>query len=410
VNEPTAGEVVEARTGGDPGLGYGAAARDVVFTYSIDTLADAGRREFSFTSDQALLTIRDATDEVRRVLVANPWRSVPAVALRLLRSPRQEAVRVDGTAIVRPLRLRRRDPTTVPELRDCYQRYDRILERRARRRGLVDPAVLTFSPFVAAFCPMPWASSVTYYAQDDWASYLPVRPWWPAYRESYRALRDKGARIICVSAELAGRVAGNGPVVVQPNGIVAAQWDTPLPPPAAVTGMARPIVAYVGTIDGRLDTSLIAKVADDDAVGSVAFIGPLHDTDITATLRSIPKVALCGPMSRAELAGALMYSDACIIPHVINSLTRAMSPMKLYEYLAAGKPVATIDIPAVHGVSERVIIASADDFPKAVRTALELPGMGEDERLQFVCENSWAARHARTLRVMLAEDDDWWQV
>jgi teichuronic acid biosynthesis glycosyltransferase TuaH len=413
VNEPTAGEatdVVQTRTGGDPGLDHGAGARDVVFTFSTDTLADAGRREFSFTSDQALLTIRGDTDRVRRVVVANSWRSVPAVALRLMRSPRQEAVRVGGTAFVRPLRLRRHDPIAVPALRESYQQYDRILGRRARRLGLVSPAVLTFNPFVAAFCPMPWASSVTYYAQDDWASYPPVRPWWPAYRESYRALRDKGARIICVSAELAGRVAGNAPAVVQPNGIVEAQWDTPLPPPPAITGMTRPIVAYVGTIDGRLDTSLIAKVAGDDAVGSVAFIGPVRDSDIEATLRSIPKVALCGPMSRAELAGALMYSDACIIPHVINSLTLAMSPMKLYEYLAAGKPVATIDIPAVHGVSERVIIASADNFPKAVRTALELPGLDEDERLQFVRENSWAARHARTLGVMLAGESDWWQV
>ena len=410
MNEPAVGEIVKARTDTDPGPGHGAGVRDVVFTFSIDTLADAGRREFSYTSDQALLTICGATDRVRRVVVANPWRSVPAVALRLMRSPRQEKVRVNGTAVVRPLRLPRRDPIAVPALRESYQRYDRILERRVRRQGLVDPAVLTFNPFVAAFCRMSWASSVTYYAQDDWASYLPVRPWWPAYRESYRALRDKGARIICVSAELASRVAGNDPVVVQPNGIAEAQWDAPLPPPAAVTGMTHPIVAYVGTIDGRLDTSLIAKVADDDAVGSVAFIGPLHDTGIAATLRSIPKVTLCGPMSRAELAGALMYSDACIIPHVINSLTLAMSPMKLYEYLAAGKPVATIDIPAVHGVSDRVIIAPADDFPKAVRTALKLPGLSEDERLQFVRANSWAARHARTLRVMLAEDNDWWQV
>jgi len=250
---------------------------------------------------------------------------------------------------------------------------------------------------------------VTYYAQDDWASYPPVRPWWPAYREAYRALSEKGVRIICISSELARRVAVNTPVVVQPNAIVEAHWSRPLPPPPAVSGMTRPIVAYVGTIDARLDTELIAKVSDDDAIGSLAFIGPLADGAIEEKLRSIPKVRLTGPMSRAELAGALMYSDACVIPHVINSLTSAMSPMKLYEYLAAGKPVATVDIPAVHGVSERVVIAPPDSFPKAVRTALEMPGLDEDERLEFVRSNCWAARHGRTLRVILAEDSDWWE-
>jgi len=409
VNEQTTGKVTGVRTGRDPGLERGTDRRDVVFTFSTDTLADAGRREFSFTSDQALLTIRGASDKVGRVIAANPWRSWPAVALRVMMSPRQETARVEGVALARPLRLRRRDPTAVPALRQSYRRYDAILERRVRSLGLDRPAVLTFNPFVAAFCPMPWASSVTYYAQDDWASYPPVRPWWPAYREAYRALSEKGVRIICISSELARRVAVNTPVVVQPNAIVEAHWSRPLPPPPAVSGMTRPIVAYVGTIDARLDTELIAKVSDDDAIGSLAFIGPLADGAIEEKLRSIPKVRLTGPMSRAELAGALMYSDACVIPHVINSLTSAMSPMKLYEYLAAGKPVATVDIPAVHGVSERVVIASPDSFPKAVRTALEMPGLDEDERLEFVRSNCWAARHGRTLRVMLAEDSDWWE-
>jgi hypothetical protein len=113
-------------------------------------------------------------------------------------------------------------------------------------------------------------------------------------------------------------------------------------------------------------------------------------------------------MSRAEVAGAVMYSDVCIIPHVIDPLTRAMSPLKLYEYLAAGKPVVTTDLPTIHGVSERVRIASVDDFPNAVRTALELPRQDEDARLEFIRSNSWASRHDGMLRVMLAEDSDWW--
>ena len=104
-----------------------------------------------------------------------------------------------------------------------------------------------------------------------------------------------------------------------------------------------------------------------------------------------------------------MHGDACLIPHVINSLTRAMSPLKLYEYLAAGKPVAATDLPPVRGISERVIIASGEDFPAAVRTALKLPVQNEDERLEFVRSNSWTARHERTIRIMLAGDTDWWK-
>jgi teichuronic acid biosynthesis glycosyltransferase TuaH len=100
----------------------------------------------------------------------------------------------------------------------------------------------------------------------------------------------------------------------------------------------------------------------------------------------------------------------CIIPHVASPLTRAMSPLKLYEYLAAGKPVAATDLPPVSGVSERVISARPEDFVAAVRTALDQPRQDERDRREFLRSNSWDARHERTVRVLLADDTNWWTI
>ena len=113
-------------------------------------------------------------------------------------------------------------------------------------------------------------------------------------------------------------------------------------------------------------------------------------------------------MGRVGIVGSLMNSDVGIIPHVINPLTRAMSPLKLYEYLAAGKPVAATDLPPVAGISKRVVVATENDFTNAVLTALEVPPQAEDERLEFVHANSWAARQERMLHVLLADDSEWW--
>lgn len=389
-----------------------AAACDVVFTFSTETFADARRREFCFTADQALLAISRAKDRVRHVIAADAWRSAPVTALKALTSStstgHEEAV-LDGVTLLTPLRLRCRDPTKLSTLQQSYRKYDGVLERSVRRFGLDRPAVLTFNPFVAAFCPLRWASTITYYAHDDWASFLPVAPWWSDYLKSYQVLRERGIRIICVSTELAVQVAADAPSVVLPNGIDESRWSQRLPPPAALLKMRRPIVVYVGAIDERLDIELVAQTAEEDAVGSFALIGPLQDGALAERLRSIPKVALWGPMSQAEIVGALMHSDACVIPHVVNSLTCAMSPLKLYEYLAAGKPVAATDLPPVRGVSDRVIVASREDFPAAVLKALKLPGQSESDRLEFVRSNSWATRHDRTIRIMLASDTDWWK-
>jgi teichuronic acid biosynthesis glycosyltransferase TuaH len=410
VNRYSVGRVTGARTGLEPHRPHRIGTRDVVFTFLTDSLTDSCRREFSFLPDQTLLALARAEDRIGRIIVANPWRWAPGVALRTLRARGSGNVVGDRVTLVRPWRLRRGDPTTVPALRRSYRRYDSILERHVRRFSLSFPAVVTFNPFVAAFCPLRWASSVTYYAQDDCTAYPPAAPWWPAYRQAWALIRERGTRIVCVSDELAARVAGGGPAVVIPNGVNEEEWRQPPSAPAAFSGLIRPIVTYVGTIDDRLDVGLIAKVADDPAVGSVALIGPCMDSGLERKLRSVPKVTLCGLMGRGDLAGALVASDVGIIPHVVGRLTSAMSPMKLYEYLGAGKPVVTVDLPPVCGISERVIRARSEDFVAAVRAALDQPRQDERDRQEFLRSNSWGARQERTLRVLLADDKNWWTV
>lgn len=410
MNGRSVGRLAGARTEPERRRTHRTGTRDVVFVYLTETLADSRRREFCMTADQTLLALSRAEDRIGQIVIADAWRWAPGVALRTSRARGSSSLVADRASLVRPSRLRRHDPTAVPALQRGYRRYDSILERHVRRQALDSPAVVTFNPFVAAFCPLRWASSVTYYAQDDCTSYPPAAPWWPAYRQAWAVLRKKGTRIVCVSDELAARVTGGGPAVVIPNGLNAEEWRQQPPAPTAFSGLARPIVTYAGTIDDRLDTSLVAKVADDPAVGSVALIGPCEDGVLEWKLRSIPKVRLCGRMARRDLTGALAASDACIIPHVVGPLTRAMSPLKLYEYLAAGKPVATTDLQPVTGVSERVISARPEEFVAAVRAVLEMPRQDEGDRQEFLRSHSWDSRHERTIRVMLADDTNWWQI
>jgi teichuronic acid biosynthesis glycosyltransferase TuaH len=383
-------------------------SRDVVFTFSAESLADVLEREFCRPPDQALLALCRNPDRIRRVAVANPWRSAPISLMRTAASLGNNKARLDGVILIRPLRVRRRDPTRLRTIKRSYRKYDGILERRARKVGLKDPIVLTFNPFVAAFCPLRWASSVTFYARDDFSEGTLETRWRSAHLEAYEAIRNRGARIICVSAELASRVAGNRRAVVLPNGIDENWWLEPVEPPAVFSGLQRPIVTYMGTIDQRTDVRLVADIARQRGIGSIAFIGPIGDRATADELRSIQKVSLLGNMGRAGVVGSLMNSDAGIIPHIISPLTRAMSPLKLYEYLAAGKPVAATDLPPVTGISKRVVVGSDGDFTKAVLTALEFPPQPEEERLEFVRANSWAARQERMLKVLLADDKEWW--
>jgi len=383
--------------------------RDVVFTFSEESLADALEREFCRPPDQALLALCRAPDKIRRVAVANPWRSAPITLVRKMTSSRRRGARLEGAVSIEPMRIRRRDPADISAIKRSYRRYDRVLERHVERLAFSRPAILTFNPFVAAFCPMKWASSITFYAQDDWAEGPLNVHLRSEYLQAYDAIRDRRARIICVSDELAARVVGNGPAVILPNGIDEQWWQSKPEPPVELSGLSKPIISYVGTIEGRTDVGLIEKLASEEAIGSIAFIGPVEDKAVGNALSRIPKVVLCGNMMRKGVVGSIMHSDVCMIPHVINPLTRAMSPIKLYEYLAGGKPVVTTDLPPVKEISERVLIASGDDFPRAVLAALGMPSQAEEERLEFVRSNSWSVRFERMLQVILADDTEWWE-
>ena len=72
-----------------------------------------------------------------------------------------------------------------------------------------------------------------------------------------------------------------------------------------------------------------------------------------------------------------------------------MSPLKLYEYLAAGMPVLSVDLPPVRGISDRVLLVDAvADFVDVIDAAIDVGPAPEDERVAFV-ERELVGRPAR---------------
>ena len=79
-----------------------------------------------------------------------------------------------------------------------------------------------------------------------------------------------------------------------------------------------------------------------------------------------------------------------------------MSPLKLYEYLAGGRPVAATDLPPVQTVDPRIVrVREGESFADGVAAALDRGPLSEDERLAFIDANSWQRRHDELLAVSL---------
>lgn len=376
-------------------------ASDFVFTFSYETYSDAVRRGMMRPPDRILTSLMRSPD-VRRLLVANPFRWFPRIAATPLLDRDTPFPSSGRMSLHRPVRLRRDDPTDVAAVAATYRAYDRSLQRAARRLGLIDPCVLTTNPLVAGFAPFEWAGGVTFFARDDWSNSPAREAYWPAYREAYRRIAASGRPVAAVSAEIIERIAPTGPNEVVPNGVEPTEWLGPRPPaPGWFAELPGPRAVYVGTLDSRLDVPGIADLARRRPDLQVVLLGPLPAPAYVAELASIANVYVHPSVGRAELVATLRNADLCLLAHRRTPLTEAMSPLKVYEYLAAGAPVIATDLPPVRGIDERVLLVqTVGDFADVVSSALAMGSAGEPERTAFIADNSWAARHERVLALV----------
>ena len=172
-------------------------------------------------------------------------------------------------------------------------------------------------------------------------------------------------------------------------------------PPAWFAELRSPRILYVGALTAeRLDVEALSETAARFSHGSLVLLGPVVDRVAVDPLRRHPNVRIQPPVGRAEVASVIHAADVCIMPHRLNRLTMAMSPLKLYEYLAAGRPVAASDLPPVRAVDPRIVLVpEGHSFADGVEEALSRGPLSEDDRLAFIDANSWSRRHEQILRV-----------
>ncbi len=407
---------------------------DVVFSFSYLSWQAAADRGWFGTEDRLARGLL-VHERVERLLVCDLMRSLPAKLLRdcQVRAAGREATfpRSGSARLLRPMRLRRDYPTSIEGVRRVCAALDRALEREARRMGLHEPAVILANPLLAGFAELSWAGPVTFFATDDWLAYEPHRRWWPAYAESFARVRARERRVGAVSAAVIERIAPTGPSAVVPNGIDPAEWrGAPGLPPGRAgarrsihtrrggpvgaelggSGSTRlpestgPLLLYTGSLDSRLDVPALLAIARELPEATIVLVGPLLAPDHLAPLRAAPNVEIRPPLERPELIELVRAADLGLLVHRELPLTRAMSPLKLYEYLAAGLPVVATDLSPVRGVhsSVELVDPAGGDYPGAVRTALARGRAAEPERQAFIERNSWRARHDELLALALA--------
>jgi glycosyltransferase involved in cell wall biosynthesis len=187
--------------------------------------------------------------------------------------------------------------------------------------------------------------------------------------------------------------------MILPNGVdvqkFGAAKDKTAIIPAAIAAIAQPVILYVGAVMDWFDWELVAFCARQRPSWQFVLLGPTNFPP--DRLRSVPNIYYLGTCQPESVPYYLKRASVCIIPFVMNELTKNVSPLKLYEYLAAGRPVVSVPMPEV--VAEETprcvtVAADADGFVSAIERFL-LEGYDDAECSRIANAHSWDGLFAR---------------
>ena len=150
--------------------------------------------------------------------------------------------------------------------------------------------------------------------------------------------------------------------------------DRPVPDcPAELAAIPSPRVGFVGSLDGGIDYGLLREVGKRCSKVSFVFIGQTGEGQQANVqgLTEAPNMHWLGPKPWSELPGLLWNLDVAIIPYAVDGFTTARSPLKLFEYLAAGLPVVSTTAPPEEDFAPYVtVVRGAEEFAGALQAAV----------------------------------------
>jgi glycosyltransferase involved in cell wall biosynthesis len=269
------------------------------------------------------------------------------------------------------------------------------LGRTLEREGFAEVDLLwlaTGSPFLALLDRKRHRKSL-YRLSDDTLSF-------PDTPRSYGSLEEEVLRrvdrVIATAGSLAERARRfNSRVLLLPNGVDLRRFTRSQAGTFRSPREGRPPrLVYVGAIDSWLDTALVTALSRALPGTEIHLAGPSRIGFSWA--KGTPGVRWKGTVPPEEVPEILAESDVGIIPFRDTPLTRAIHPVKLYEYFAAGLPVVATDLEEIRRIGSPALLArNVSEWVDAIRTVLNTGR--RPEYPAFAARHDWSRRFADLL-------------
>lgn len=280
-----------------------------------------------------------------------------------------------------------------------------IIRWQLRRLCFSALVLWTYTPHSADFVGRLGARAAVYSCVDDFASAKGLVNPRAISRMEQRLIRSVDLLIVTSPALYDSKKEGARRIKLIPNGVDVEHFskaaDTSLPVAEEISHLPHPIVGYVGRINYWIDTKLLGRIAREHPEWSVVLVGPVDQLADMAPFKGLANVHVTGRVAYDSIPDYLRAFDVCVNPYVLDGVAEHASPLKLYEYVASGKPVVSVDMPAARQFDGLIEISSnADEFSSLVARLLEQPNSNAAQRMAAARKHTWQIRFEAASRAL----------
>lgn len=237
-------------------------------------------------------------------------------------------------------------------------------------------------------------------AIDNWL-YHPQMPNKELIKENYEYVDKNADLIMTVSEALMKTFPNNKNIHWIPNGVDVDYFAKAKKEFRSVGK----VIGYVGKIQDRVDFGLVEECLKEFPKEKFVFLGPVYSqNDVVNKLQSqYSNIEFTGDIHYSKLPDAMKEFDITIIPHKVDQFTESMNPLKLYEYLAAGKPVVTTGVAGTSAISSYVYISEEKTmFVNNLKTLIDdASSFSADEIARSIPDEcQWNSRKSEMIKLI----------
>ncbi|MDP2960069.1 MAG: glycosyltransferase [candidate division Zixibacteria bacterium] len=243
-----------------------------------------------------------------------------------------------------------------------------------------------------------------YYCADEYSEFSGYSK--KLVKELEESLLKKADLVLVVSDKLYQTKKEYNPnIFLIPHGVEFNHFSkynlTSMELPSDLKKIGKPVIGYYGLIRDWIDFELLQKISQRKD-WSLVLIGPVS-TDISS-VQGKENIYFLGPKDYKELPFYLKGFDVCIIPYKLTEVTINARPLKLFEYMASGKPIVSTPLPSVLPYQEVVRIGSAhEEFVEQIERSLqEKDEFFSKKRMDLAQQNSWENLVEKNLKKFLS--------